>query len=147
MLWVLLTGCSAPCDADTLGAGAIQATIDAEAWSSTALWSAAGDAAQLTTDADVWRISVVLYENDLGEAPSALDGDGPWTFPLGAGSDGGFALLYPEEGGSMSSEQGAGGSLELWRDGEDWLACFDVDVAASDGGSAVVSASVRSPAP
>lgn len=146
MLFALLA-CSGPCDADDLSSGSVSATIDGEAWSSNAAWSASGDAAQLTTDADGWRITLVLYEDSMGTTPSALEGEGPWTFPLTSGTEGGFALLYPEGGGSLSSEPGAGGSLELWVDGGDWLACFDVDAGDADGVTAHASGSVKAPAP
>lgn len=146
MLLALLA-CSAPCDADALSSGSVEATIDGVAWSSNAAWSAAGDAAQLTTDADGWRISLVLYESDAGEVPAALEGEGPWTFPLTSGSAGGFALLYPEGGGTLTSEDGAGGRLELWVEDGDWLACFDVDAASSDGTTAYATGSVKAPAP
>lgn len=136
MLLFLLFACDPdPCDPSALSAGDIEATINEDIWNGAgASWLPAGDGIQIVSElSEGWRITLVANNNEssfpVGEALDAL----PLTVSL-AGSDG-FALVYPESGGSLTSrDHPEGGTLTLVDidEGEVLSACFSF-TASGDG--------------
>jgi len=140
ILFSLACGGSSPCAPDSIDAGTGQATIDGQGWAgSGALWSWAGDAAQITTaDVDGWRLTIVASA-DAGGTPvsDALATDGTVDVPLGNGS---FVAAYPSgSSGSYAARDEGDGNLTLTRVGDALGVCFDATAFAADDTSVELS--------
>ena len=142
LLWTV--GCGdkeGGCDASALAAGSAEATIDGGAWADDAVtWSWAGASLQISTEAsDGWLMSVAanldINGDDLETAVAA--GEFPIEVDL---LDGGFVLLYPDEGGSYASNKASGGTLTITAaDDSAVQGCFDFEAATADGETVSVS--------
>ena len=135
MLMMALAGCAAEKDegADTctvsVDDGAIEASVDGDAWSADATWTEAGEGVQVvTTTSDGWRLTIVaqqaLAEIEVGDLPVSVDLAG----------DAGFVTAYPESGdASFSSSEGSGSlSFTALEDGR-LSGCFTAEAASADG--------------
>lgn len=137
----LSIGCSDSCGADELASGSAEAKLDGADWSVTqVIWVAAGSAVQVTTPAaDGWRFSIVAQAT--AEQVTAVDalgtGEFPIEFPLDGNDSGGWALGYPDEGSSYSSEYGGGTLVIEGKEGEDLLGCFEFTAGLEGDTSAV----------
>lgn len=141
---VLVVGCSGgknPADACTvpeLGVGEGLGTIEDKTWTPTEItWTWAGDDVQINAPrTDGWQLSMVAMTDMDGVAvKDKMDGEEfPVHVALGA-EGGGIATLYPEDGGSYTSSNGAGGDLQLLRLDMDYglVACFSFEAGGSDG--------------
>ncbi len=130
--------CTTPSD---LASGAVEATIDGQAWQPTdGTWAEAGESLQVNTSAsDGWMLSMVAYFDTAGtpilDALSAAAP--PIEVTLADGEQGGWALLYPDSGPSFATEATAGGLLTISAIEEDeLLGCLYFE--ASDEESTVV---------
>jgi hypothetical protein len=137
----LLTACADAAGTCPIGdlAGEATATVDGAPWSGpSAQWSFAGSSIQLMTAAgDGWRLSIVAQSTEDGQPlNTALDAL-PVTISLGDGADGGWALLYPESGGSSyKTSPDAPGTLSINSvngDGDTLSACFSFTATGDDG--------------
>lgn len=120
-----------------LDAGTAVATVDGTAWVTTADWLWQGESLQINAaPADGWSISFVGQLTAEGDSFKAAADAGalPITVPLDESSA--WALVYPTDGDSYDSRNGAGGALTVTDVGDELLACFDFD-AATDGGDTV----------
>lgn len=135
MLLFLLFACKTDdCDASSLAPGDITASINENLWSGAgASWMPAGEGIQIVTElSEGWRVTLVANFDEngfpVGEGLLAL----PSTVSL-AGSDG-FALVYPESGGSLTSrDHPEGGTLTLQSLSEEDVltACFSFTASGS----------------
>lgn len=146
---LLLAACAADAgpdatctDADGLADGAVSATFDGAAWESTATWLWQGDGAQVNVaTADGWRLTLVAQTTADGETVlAAVEGGAfPVEVPLEEGG-GGWALAYPDDGDSYSTDE-AGGTLTVTAlDGDVLAACFAFEAARAGGASVAVEA-------
>jgi len=117
--------------------GEVGAIIDGEAWTATAgTFHWAGTSLQLNTDqVDGWSISIVA-QKDVDQTP-VMDAVNAGSFPmeirLRDGTQGGWALLYPESGASYATHTTDGGHLWLtdYRDGA-FVGCFSFEAEQED---------------
>lgn len=131
---LLACGAKSECDAETLAAGAIQGQIDGVDWvGSTAVWSWAGDAANVTTaEADGWRFTLVAGV-DAGGSPlsQVLEPETEVEVPLG---DGNMLIAYPTGvAGSYTANDAGSGTMLVKRIDDALAICFDATATASDG--------------
>ena len=129
--------CTTPSD---LGSGAVEATIDGQAWNPVdGTWAEAGESLQVNTSAtDGWMLSMVAYFDTAGTPIlDALESAVlPIEVTLADGEQGGWALLYPDSGPSFASEAADGGLLTISAiEGDDLLGCLHFE--ASDEESTV----------
>ncbi len=125
--------CSIPWD---LEPGTLEAHVDGQSWlASEAAWMESAGSIQITTSAGAgWMLSL-LAQNDVS-GNSVVDavnsGDLPMEVLLGDGSEGGWALLYPDEGLSFATKNASGGTLFISaHDADELLGCVEF-VAADD---------------
>lgn len=106
-------------------AGTGVAELDGNTWNATDVaWNEAGDGLQITTGiSDEWRITLVIQGD-------GLDADGLGRIDLDG--SGGWALVYPADGSSYSSQNG-GGTLDLVTREDTVQVCFDVEASGDDG--------------
>ena len=150
VLLVLLVACGADsddsavaCDPSGAAAGQVTGTLGGQAWAVDATWSWSGDAVQATTStSNGWRMTLVAQRDLEGRSlrAAADAADGPVTVDLSA--DDGFAVLYPEAGGTSLSSKEGDGRLVLTNlggaDGEGPLAgCLSFAAAPASGGESV----------
>ncbi len=135
------TGSQDPCPgAADLNSGTISATLDGAGWvSSGNVYSWGGTSLEIVTPrVDGYNMTIVGQLDDTGAiVQEMVDYEAfPFTVVLDTGAEGGWALLYPENGASFSTEKGEGGTMIVQglEDGN-LLGCFDFDV--SDGSVAV----------
>jgi len=144
MLALRLAGCPGQEEADPtcpelggLDDGEVGATIDGAGWialDGTFHW--AGTSLQINTgQQDGWSLAVVAQKN-INETP-VLDAVDAASFPmeirLRDGTQGGWALLYPDSGASYATHTTDGGHLWLtdYRDGA-IFGCFSFEAEQED---------------
>lgn len=114
MLLALLLACADPpgSSGPTCVPDGTVATVDGVPWSTTATWMAAGSSIQVNlAPADGWRMTAVLQRTADGTA--AAEATLPASFDLAGDDAGGWVLVYPDEGDSYTSQDGASGTLDL----------------------------------
>ena len=124
-------------DLGGLDDGEVSATVDGAAWTTTAgTFHWAGTSLQINTDqVDGWSLSIVAQKN-INETPvmDAVDaGSFPMEIRLRDGTQGGWALLYPDSGASYATHTTEGGHLWLtdYRDGA-VFGCFSFEAEQED---------------
>ncbi len=133
-------------DADSLAEGVVTATVSGSTWESDATWLWQGESVQITAAAaDGWNITFVGRTLADGTTVKAAADAG--SFPIEvvlAEGGGGWALAYPSDGDSYSTDAGSG-TLVLTGLADDVLAaCFDFVAARENGDEVeVVDGAVR----
>jgi len=128
-----LVGCDPGCDAaDDLGPDTLTMELNGDPWTAASpMWQVSATGVQITTAPVAgWRLSMVAQETPKGiDVPTLLeDGDLPIYVDLGSSQDGGWGLLYPEQGDTFSTEYGHGGFLKFSRlRGGELYGCFAFD--------------------
>jgi hypothetical protein len=128
-----LVGCDPGCDAaDDLGPDTLTMELDGDPWTAAdPTWQVSATGVQINTSPVAgWRLSMVAQETQKGiDVPTLVeDGDLPIYVKLGSSQDGGWGLLYPEEGDTFSTEYGHGGFLKFSRlRGDELYGCFAFD--------------------
>ena len=114
--------CDFPSDVE-VGTGV--AELNGDEWNATGVaWNEAGTGLQVTTGIqDGWRMTLVIQAD-------GLDDDGLGRIDLD-GNDG-WALVYPADGSSYSSQDG-GGTLDLVLREDTVQICFDIEASGDDG--------------
>lgn len=142
---VLLAACggSAPCDLDAATDGRVSGTVDGAAWSTGgAAWSETGEGIQIVTGSEGgYRVTISALKSVGGASVLSDVEQGAFPIEVDFGDEAaGFALLYPEGAGSVTTKGGGGGTLSIESLEADVLAaCFAFDT--SDGRA--VDAAVR----
>ena len=141
-----LQACSDECQApDDLAAGSLEATIDGQAWSTTAAsWSATGSSLNVNVDrTEGYTISMVVQSAiDTRNVLDLIDQDDfPIEITLGEGEDGGWAVVYVEgQSTSYSTTEGAGGSMTIAeRSGDQLMGCVAFAANTNDGDAFVLA--------
>lgn len=134
---LLLAACDPGCDAaDHLDPGELVAVVDGVDWAAaSAGWQVTATGLQVsTTQVAGWRINMVGQTAGNGDdVVSRFEAeDMPLYIPLGSSLDGGWGLLYPDDGSTYATEAADGGFLRLSRARDAELyGCFRFE--ASDG--------------
>ncbi len=140
-MWIALSllglgacgGGRSACGAEELPAGSAEAEVAGEPWSADAVsWAWAGSSLQVNAEASGgWLLSLVAqWDRDGVDLEAAAAGDFPVEVDL---ADGGFAVMYPSEGGSYASNKGEGGSLSIAAIDREVLGCFSFEAASAEG--------------
>jgi len=131
------------CEAGGATSGQVTGTLDGRPWAVDATWSWSGDAVQVTTStADGWRMTLVAQRDVDGRSVREASEQGGGSVTVDLSADDGFAVLYPEAGGtSLSSKEGSG-LLVLTdlgtADGSGTVAgCLSFDAKTAGGGESV----------
>lgn len=140
-LWLAVAGCAGEKDEDSttcsvsVDDGVIEASIEGDAWDSTATWSEAGEGVQVVSGtADGWRMTIAAQQ-----ALAAVD-VGEFPFVIDLAGDEGFVTAYPESGGaSFSSSEGSGTLTLTGADGDLLSGCFSAELGSADGDTLSVS--------
>ncbi|MBW2257085.1 MAG: hypothetical protein JRI25_21170 [Deltaproteobacteria bacterium] len=128
-----LVGCDPGCDAaDDLAPDTLTMELNDAPWTAAnPTWQVSATGVQINTSPVAgWRLSMVGQETPNGtDVPTLVeDGDLPIYVKLGSSQDGGWGLLYPEEGDTFSTEYGHGGFLKFSRlRGRELYGCFAFD--------------------
>lgn len=145
------TGEDAVCPpADDLASGEVTASLDGAAWSAAdGYWFWSGTSLQVVTGSHGgWRLSMLGRTTADGTTVRDAVGDDafPVEVPLATGLDGGWLLLYPDEGDSFASEKAAGGSWFITAvDGDELMGCFAAEISDDDRTIAVEDGLLRIP--
>jgi hypothetical protein len=145
-----LLGCGAGsgvCATDDLAVGRARAEIGGDAWEAAgAAWALSGTSVQvLTGPADGWRITMVAQWTPDGVllSDAVQEGVFPITAALGDDAEGGWAVLYPDEGATLQTASAAAGTLTITDIVDGVLtACFDFTAAEGVQSVPVVSGAV-----
>ncbi len=121
-------------DLSDLDSGQVTATLDGDAWEADdGQWSWQGTSLQVNTSRfDGWSLTMVGQTTiDGATVQDAVDAAAfPVEVRLRAGTNGGWAIVYPHEGDSFSTTSAEGGTLFLdEHDGGDLLGCFEFEAA------------------
>ena len=137
--WSLLLLSLGACDRggcpDLSGLEGVDAVVDGAAWQSSGQWFAAGDSLQIVTDLnDGWRLSMVAQQTDDGQdiMDALYAGAFPLQVALTVGTEGGWALLYPDEGDSWATQEGGDGLLTLAAMDDHLQGCFSFQAQRDD---------------
>lgn len=152
LLLPLLAACAAdvPADAscavpETLADGAVEATVDGAGWASTATWLWQADGVQLNiATADGWRVTLVAQS--AADGATIRDAVDAAAFPVEVALEeggGGWAIAYPEDGGSYSTNAGSGAVTFTALDSDVLAGCFAFEAAHDDGAVAFADGAVR----
>jgi hypothetical protein len=119
--------------------GQIEGVVNGADWSTGATWAWSGSSLDITSDSAAgWRLSIVAQSTSGGGGVQDAVNDA--AFPIDVilvdGTQGGWALMYPDIGSSFSTSQSDGGGMTVaGLDGETLWGCFSF--VASDGVGAV----------
>jgi hypothetical protein len=147
LLLLTLTGCPTEEATDVCpdlsdhDSGQVTATLDGDGWEATdGEWAWQGSSLQVNTSRfDGWNLTIVAQTTlDGATVQDAVDAA---VFPievrLRAGTNGGWAIFYPQAGDSYSTTTAEGGTMFLTaHDGGDLLGCFEFE-AATDQDDAI----------
>ncbi len=139
-------GCAHPPDPMDLPAGDATALVNDTEWSTSgAEWLWSGTTLQITFPrADGWSFTVVAKRDADGE--SVWDSVEAEAFPVEVplGQEGtGFAIVYPQEGGSLTTSGTPGSVTVMGVEGSSLYATFDFSASSEDQGIEVLEGQVH----
>lgn len=135
---------AALCDASGATAGQLTGTLDGQPWAVDAAWAWSGESLQVTTTtAEGWRVTLVAHRDRSGAGLLELAEAGAADVQVDLSADDGWALLYPEAGGTSLSSKEGGGALTLTTlggadGGGAVTGCLAFEAAPAAGGESVV---------
>ena len=136
MLWLLSAiGCAPPEDscAPELAPGALEATVEGEPWTADdATVRPAGASLQVNASGGGGSALTLVLQTTVDGVPAG-EATPPFVVDLGVGG-GGWALHYPESGGSLSTQEGTGTAEVVSVEGG-LSACFEGTLVDDDGGA------------